>query len=164
MTFTHTIDQPRIRGWVQDDWRLACLIFHFEGFRKIILYNLTFRTGTLPSKDIIHDLRVSIEPVLKLLQTERNFVWVKLQCHVWNMLSTYALMTWSVSCCHIYFWEEKCDVTLPWSQNFWIITIGSLSNDNGNSNGKEQNNNFARASHFFVHCLAAVAPPWHGTF
>ena len=27
--------------------------------------------------------------------------------------------------------EEKCDVRLPWWQNFWITTIGSLSNDDG---------------------------------
>ena len=61
--------------------------------------------------------------------------------------------------------EEKCDITLPWYQNFWIATIGSSSNDDGdgNENGKkaigldEQNNNFARASRFFVHFLAIVA-------
>ena len=26
--------------------------------------------------------------------------------------------------------EEKCDVTLPWLQNFWITSVGSLSNEN----------------------------------
>ena len=33
----------------------------------------------------------------------------------------------------------KCDVTLPWQQNFWITTIGSLSKDDGdgNENGKK---------------------------
>ena len=30
--------------------------------------------------------------------------------------------------------EEKCDVTLPWQQNFWITTMGDLSNDNGDGN------------------------------
>ena len=30
--------------------------------------------------------------------------------------------------------EEKCDVTLPWSPNFWITTVGSLSNDDGDGN------------------------------
>ena len=52
--------------------------------------------------------------------------------------------------------------------NFWITTIGSLSNDNGdgdgdgNENGKKskcvnnnkQNNNFARSSHFFCTFLS----------
>ena len=59
--------------------------------------------------------------------------------------------------------EEKCDVTLPWYQNFWIATIGSFSNDDGdgNENGKKVidlywQNNFARASRFFVHFLAVV--------
>ena len=39
----------------------------------------------------------------------------------------------------------QCDVTLPWWQNFWITTIGSLSNDDGDGDGKEnskQNNRF----------------------
>ena len=38
--------------------------------------------------------------------------------------------------------------------------FGSLSNDDGNENGKktkQQNNNLARASHFFVHSFAVVA-------
>ena len=38
--------------------------------------------------------------------------------------------------------------------------FGSLSKDDGNENGKkhvrQQNNNFARASHFFVHSFAVV--------
>ena len=34
--------------------------------------------------------------------------------------------------------EEKCDVTLPWSQNFWMTTRGSLSNDNGDSNENDK--------------------------
>ena len=51
------------------------------------------------------------------------------------------------------------------SKMFWITTIQSLSNDdgNGNENGKKatsldwQNNMPARASRFFVHFLAVVA-------
>ena len=37
--------------------------------------------------------------------------------------------------------------------------LGSLSNDDGEGNeyGKKNNNNFARASRFFVHFLAVVA-------
>ena len=61
--------------------------------------------------------------------------------------------------------RQKFDVMLPWQHNFWIKTIWSLSNDDGdgNENGKKatslnwQNNNFARASRFFVHFLADVA-------
>ena len=36
--------------------------------------------------------------------------------------------------------EEKCDVTLPWYQNFWITTTESLNNDDGdgNENGKKE--------------------------
>ena len=30
--------------------------------------------------------------------------------------------------------EEKCDVTLPWKQNFWITTTGSLGNNDGDDN------------------------------
>ena len=35
--------------------------------------------------------------------------------------------------------EQRYDVTLPWLQNFWRTTIGSLSNDDGdgNENGKK---------------------------
>ena len=34
---------------------------------------------------------------------------------------------------------EKCDVTLPWKQNFWLTTKGNLTNDDGdgNKNGKK---------------------------
>ena len=61
--------------------------------------------------------------------------------------------------------ERRSDVTLPWYQNFWIITIGSFGNDkgdgDGNENGKKtmglyKRNNFARASRFFVHFLEIV--------
>ena len=49
----------------------------------------------------------------------------------------------------------------------WLsqLIIGSLSNDNGDGNGKKaigldkQNNSFARASRFFVHFVAVVARP-----
>ena len=36
--------------------------------------------------------------------------------------------------------EENCDATLPWWQNFWMTTIGSLSNDDGdgNENGNKE--------------------------
>ena len=36
--------------------------------------------------------------------------------------------------------REKYDVTLLWYQNFWITTIGSLSNDDrdGNETGKKK--------------------------
>ena len=55
-------------------------------------------------------------------------------------------------CMYVCMYEEKCDVKLPWKQNFCITTIGSLSNDDsdGNENRKKaiglywQNNNFAR--------------------
>ena len=48
---------------------------------------------------------------------------------------------------------------------FFILSLGSLSNDDGdgNENGKKaigldwQNNNFARASRFFVHFFAVAA-------
>ena len=52
------------------------------------------------------------------------------------------------------------------AQHYSIVaTLGSLSNDDGdgNENGKKaigldwQNNNFARASRFFVHFFAVVA-------
>ena len=35
--------------------------------------------------------------------------------------------------------EEKCDVRLPWYQNFRITTTGNLSNDDGDGseNGKK---------------------------
>ena len=45
---------------------------------------------------------------------------------------------------------EKCDVTLPWQQNFWITTMGDLSNDNGdgNENGKKAIDRFhSRGQH-----------------
>ena len=35
--------------------------------------------------------------------------------------------------------REKCDVTLPWEQKFWMATMKSLSKDDGenNENGKK---------------------------
>ena len=57
-------------------------------------------------------------------------------------------------------------MTSRYHGNFWITTIGSLSNDDGdgdgdgNENGKKskcvnkQNNNFARSSHFFCTFLS----------
>ena len=58
--------------------------------------------------------------------------------------------------------EEKCDVTLPWQQNFWLTTMENLSNDDGDGddNGKKaiglywQNNHFARESRFFCTFLS----------
>ena len=37
------------------------------------------------------------------------------------------------------FSREKCDFTLPWYQNYWITTIGSLRNEDGDAseNGKK---------------------------
>ena len=60
--------------------------------------------------------------------------------------------------------SEKCDVTLLWYQNFWIKTVGSLSNDDRDGNEKiiiaigldQKNNNFARALLFVLHSLAVV--------
>ena len=65
-----------------------------------------------------------------------------------------------------------CNYTI-WPGNMWALSSGevslaSLSNEDddhcdGNENRKKaigldwQNNNFARASHFFVHFLAIVA-------
>ena len=36
-------------------------------------------------------------------------------------------------------WRGEGNVTLPWLQNVWITTIGSLSkdDDDGNENGKK---------------------------
>ena len=31
------------------------------------------------------------------------------------------------------FSREKCDFTLPWYQNYWITTIRSLSNEDGDA-------------------------------
>ena len=68
--------------------------------------------------------------------------------------------------------REKCDVLLPWQQSFWITTIGSLSNNNGDSNenvkkkidhSDMQNNHYARDHAFFVHFLAVVARLRHKT-
>ena len=58
---------------------------------------------------------------------------------------------------------------LPWKQNFWITTKGSLGNNDGDKNGKKSNkfiliNNFARhASCFSAHFLAIVAQLRHET-
>ena len=72
---------------------------------------------------------------------------------MFGLKSVKGLYTECYACCNR---EEKCDVTLPWWKNYWIRTIGSLTNDdsNGNKNGKKeigfykQNNNAARASRF----------------
>ena len=53
------------------------------------------------------------------------------------------------------FWRENV-IAVFILLEFLIARIGSLSNDDGNENGKKaiglewQNNNFARAAHFFA--------------
>ena len=36
------------------------------------------------------------------------------------------------------FSREKCDFTLPWYQNYWITTIRSLSNEDGDASENGQ--------------------------
>ena len=38
------------------------------------------------------------------------------------------------------FSREKRDFTLPWYQNYWITTIGSLSNQEGDTNENSKKN------------------------
>ena len=69
--------------------------------------------------------------------------------------------------------EEKCDVTLPWYEHFWMTTIYRELKQRRwrrQRKGKKvligldwQNNNFARASRFFAHFLAVVARLRHET-
>ena len=66
--------------------------------------------------------------------------------------------------CLIFFFSHFRSVLLFLRQPgmFLILSLGSLSNDDsdGNENGKNldwQNNNFARASRFFVHFYAVAA-------
>ena len=49
--------------------------------------------------------------------------------------------------------EEKCDVTLPWNQNFWITTRGSIRNDEDDGNEKEKSNRFTLAKQQLCTCL-----------
>ena len=51
---------------------------------------------------------------------------------------------WHAFSC-LFYREERCDVTLPWQQNFWITTIGSLIKDDGE--GKE---NSKRSNRFIL--------------
>ena len=67
--------------------------------------------------------------------------------------------------------ESVSNRTLPWKQNFWITTIGSLSNDDGdgNENGKKAKRLISkRTLHvhhvFFVHFSAVVARVRHELF
>ena len=50
------------------------------------------------------------------------------------------------------YWNRGNPAPAEWA------SLGSLSNDDGdgNENGKKQNNNFARASRFFVHFFAVI--------
>ena len=55
-------------------------------------------------------------------------------------------------------YEEKCDVKLPWKQNFYITTIGSLSNDDSDDK-PQKSNRFILAKQqlcTLVHFLAVV--------
>ena len=47
--------------------------------------------------------------------------------------------------------EKKSDVTLLWQQNFWITTGGSLSNDDGNENGKKSKTTTLHVHHAFLY-------------
>ena len=71
--------------------------------------------------------------------------------------------------------KEKCDVTLPWWQHFWITTKRSLSNDDGD-NAKEKSNRFRLAKQqlctcstlFWTflsrHCTTASGMEWMNKF
>ena len=63
--------------------------------------------------------------------------------------------------------EEKCDVTLPWKHYFWMTTkpttTATARRTAKNNLFKFTNNNFRRASRYFVHCFAVVAPLRHET-
>ena len=56
--------------------------------------------------------------------------------------------------------EEKCDVTLPWYQNFWIATIGDFSNDDGdgNENGKKVIDLTLHVHHAFLYISQRSLP------
>ena len=71
--------------------------------------------------------------------------------------------------------ESVSNRTLPWKQNFWISTIGSLSNGDGdgdgdgNENGKKGKRLISKTTlhvhHvFFVHFFAVVARVRHELF
>ena len=63
--------------------------------------------------------------------------------------------------------EEKCDVTLPWKHYFWMTTkpttTATARRTAKNNMFILTNNNFARASRYFVHFFAVVAPLRHET-
>ena len=48
--------------------------------------------------------------------------------------------------------REKCDVTLPWWQKFWMTTMKSLSKDDGenNENGKKSDR-FSKITTLHMH-------------
>ena len=45
---------------------------------------------------------------------------------------------------------EKCDVTFPWLQNFWMTTIGSFCNGDGE---QQKNNRFRLAKKQLCMCI-----------
>ena len=65
--------------------------------------------------------------------------------------------------------EEKCDVTLPWKHYFWMTTkpttttTATARRTAKNNLFKLTNNNFTRASRYFVNFFAVVAPLRHET-
>ena len=78
----------------------------------------------------------------------------------WNVNKTKAVTPLAPYCNVLWRWEQVRALPPPHTND--CGTIGSLRND-GNENGKKaigldkQNNNFARASRFFVHFSAVVA-------
>ena len=63
--------------------------------------------------------------------------------------------------------EKKCDVTLPWKHYVWMATkpttTATARRTAKNNMFILTNNNFARASRYFVHFFAVVAPLRHET-
>ena len=47
--------------------------------------------------------------------------------------------------------EEKCDVTLPWQQNFWMTTIGSFCNGDDEQQKNKQQVQIGKKSTLHVH-------------
>ena len=94
---------------------------------------------------------------------------IKLRCRLVNSVQFIALLGHIIVKCQQYILEqlcnreETCDVTLPWWQYFWTTTKPTTTAMARTAKANMSiltNNNFARASRYFVQFFAVVAPQY----
>ena len=82
--------------------------------------------------EVLNFIRASLCNCINCVHCDdHSFIFVSFPQFIYDLFHKSLTNSFIVRCHATSNREEKCDVTLPWLQNFWITTVGSLSNENG---------------------------------